>query len=266
MRTLVAIPVYNEEAHLPRVLDAVRRYTDHILVIDDGSTDRTAELLKHYPTISVIHNLENRGYGQSLIHAFRFAACRRFSWVVTMDCDEQHEPRMLPAFFTAIAADDADIISGSRYLTAHPEDDDPPPERRRINQEITDLLREKLRLRLTDSFCGFKAHRVSAVNGLPLNEPGYAFPLQFWTQCVRAGLRIRELPVPRIYRDRSRRFGGTLDDPDARRQHYLEVLAAELNAQPAASPARLPLAETTCRINESSRMIVCSRRPSTWES
>lgn len=256
MSVLVAIPVYNEEAHLPRVLDAVHRYTDHILVVNDGSSDGTGALLARYPAVHVLEHLENRGYGQSLIHAFRFAAARRYSWVITMDCDEQHEPRLLPAFFSAIVRDDADVISGSRYLAEYADDDDPPPERRRINLDITKLLCEKLGLRLTDSFCGFKAHRVSAMAALTLTEPGYAFPLQFWVQCVRAGLRIREIPVPRIYRDRSRSFGGTLDDPEARRQHYLDVLAAELSLQPPTPVSRAPRAEPTCRNSESLRMIV----------
>jgi len=94
------------------------------------------------------------------------------------------------------------------------------------------VLEQVLGLRLTDSFCGFKAHRVAAMRCLRLTEPGYAFPLQFWVQCVRAGLRIREIPVRCIYRDRSRAFGGTLDDPVSRLQHYLEVFAAELCSDP----------------------------------
>ena len=229
MRYLIAIPVYNEEAYLPGVLRAVRRQAGDILVIDDGSTDRTAQLLAEEQDVFRLTQLENRGYGQSLINAFRFAASRGYDWVVTMDCDEQHEPRAIPAFLEAMKADDADVISGSRYLIDHPKDDPPPPERRDVNRRITAVLCETLGLRLTDSFCGFKAQRVSAMNRLRLTEPGYAFPLQFWAQCVQAGLRIREIPVRRIYRDRSRQFGGTLDDPDARLRHYIEVLHAELD-------------------------------------
>ncbi len=232
MNCLIAIPVYNERRYLERVLAAVKRQTDNILVIDDGSTDGTGELLKRHGDLRVITHLENRGYGQSLIHAFGYAARAGFDWVITMDCDEQHEPQAIPDFLTAITDDDADVISGSRYLRDHPEDDAPPPERRQINLLVTGWLEQMLGLRLSDSFCGFKAHRVAAVQRLNLSEPGYAFPLQFWPQCVRGGLRIREIPVRRIYRDRSRNFGATLDDPDARLQHYREVLVAELCSEP----------------------------------
>lgn len=235
MRFLVAIPVFNEERYLPRVLSAVARHVDDVLVVDDGSTDATAALLRRYERVHTITHPENRGYGQSLIDAFRFADCRGFDWVVTIDCDEQHEPAQIPEFIAQARSDAADVISGSRYLRTHPDDDDAPPDRLRVNKTVSELLDQILGLRLTDSFCGFKAHRVSAMRRLRLDEPGYAFPLQFWVQCARAGLRIREIPVRRIYRDKSREFGGTLDDPSARMQHYLEVFLQELRREPVAA-------------------------------
>lgn len=245
MRHLVAIPVYNEARYLPRVLAAVRRYAPDVLVVNDGSTDDTSQLLAREPEILTLAHPENRGYGQSLIDSFAFAAERGYDWVITMDCDEQHEPSMIPAFLDDAASDSVDIISGSRYLAEFPGDDDPPVDRRRINVTINDLLEQLLGLRLTDSFCGFKAHRVAAMRQLRLDEPGYAFPLQFWVQCVRAGLRIREVPVRRLYRDRSREFGGTLDDPQARLQHYLDVLLAELRRE--APPRFVPSTPALCR-------------------
>ena len=252
MKYLVAIPVYNEERHLPDVLDAVRRYAPDILVIDDGSTDATPTLLRLQPGVHTITHQENRGYGQSLIEAFTFADLHGYDWVITLDCDEQHEPSQIPEFVAQARRGDADVISGSRYLRPFPDDDEAPPARRAINHTINHLLDQILGLRLTDSFCGFKAHRVAAMRALSLDEPGYAFPLQFWVQCVRAGLRIRELPVRRIYRDKSREFGGTLDDPAARLLHYLAVFVRELERCPLRSRrlSTAPLSEhtlTVCR-------------------
>jgi dolichol-phosphate mannosyltransferase len=223
MRPLIAIPVYNEERHIERVLEAVRRYAKDILVVDDGSSDSTSNVLGRRNDIDLITHPENRGYGQSLIDAFRFAERAGYEWVITMDCDEQHEPAQIPDFIRQIEYGAYDLISGSRYLGAHDDDDAPPVDRRRINHTVNLLIEQTLGLTLTDAFCGFKAHRVSAMRRLHLDEPGYAFPLQFWVECVRADLRIHEIPVRRIYRDRSREFGGTLDDPGARLQHYLEV-------------------------------------------
>jgi len=113
---LVAIPVYNEEPYLPRVLAAVRRHADDVLVVNDGSTDRTGALLAEQADVHTITHPENRGYGQSLIDAFQFATRHGYDWMITMDCDEQHEPAQIPDFVAATRADDADVISGSRYL------------------------------------------------------------------------------------------------------------------------------------------------------
>ena len=159
MRTLLAIPVYNEERYLRRVLSEVRKYIDDILVVDDGSTDRTPDILAEQPDIAVIRHEQNQGYGQSLIDAFAYAARRGYDWIVTMDCDEQHEPCRIPDFVAAAAAGDADVISGSRYTRGTPADDLPPPDRRRINAQITHLINEVLELPITDAFCGYKAYR-----------------------------------------------------------------------------------------------------------
>lgn len=249
MKHLVAVPVYNEERYLGGVLESISSHTRNILVVDDGSTDGTADILREFRHVARVQHPENRGYGQSIIDAFRYASCRGFDWLITIDCDEQHEPKQIPEFLEQARRDDSDVISGSRYLESRASDDAPPEDRRRINFVIVDLLDQLLELKLTDAFCGFKAHRVSEIRRLQLDEPGYAFPLQFWPRCVRAGLRVRELPVRRIYRDSSREFGGTLDDPAARLQHYLSVLLRELSR---------PTAETVSSIGNCLIKKACS--------
>ncbi len=232
MRTLIAIPVYNEEAHVQRVLARVRQYVprcaQEILVIDDGSTDGTAALLARERGVRVFRHEGNLGYGRSLIDAFRWAQREGFDWVVTMDCDEQHEPDRLPDFARAIAQDDADIVSGSRYLDQQLQRSAPPADRRAINAQLTRLINQTLGLELTDAFCGYKAHRVEAMARLSLDEPGYAFPMQLWAQAWAFNLRVREIPVSLIYNDPNRSFGGPLDDPKARLAHYLDVFRREL--------------------------------------
>jgi len=243
MKILVAVPVFNEEKYVASVLREIRKYSRaarsiagddlRVLVVDDGSTDGTPSVLgglAELGHIDLVTHPENRGYGQSLIDAFSFASARGYDWVITMDCDEQHEPCRIPIFVRECLKDEADIISGSRYLLSEWEADRPPEDRRAINQTITATLNATLGLKLTDSFCGFKAHRVAAMDKLALTIPGYAFPMQFWVQAVSRGLRIREIPVRLIYKDATRHFGGILDDPTARLQHYKEVLSEEMAA------------------------------------
>ncbi|MFQ5463650.1 MAG: glycosyltransferase family 2 protein [Phycisphaerae bacterium] len=227
---LVAIPVFDEARYLIPVLDQVREYARDILVIDDGSRDATPELLRQVPDIQVITHPENRGYGKSLADAFAFAMAGEARWLITMDCDEQHEPACIPRFIQAAATEQADIISGTRYPGGTGGNATAPADRRAINATVTDLLNRRLGLRITDAFCGFKAYRVASLARFQITVPGYAMPMQFWVQAVRAGLRIAELPVRLIYNDPTRHFGGMLDDPTVRLAHYLDVLDQELAA------------------------------------
>jgi glycosyltransferase involved in cell wall biosynthesis len=231
VRLLIAIPVFNERQYVCRVLDKIRHYARDILCIDDGSTDGTGELLAGLAgkgEIKLIRHETNRGYGQSLIDAFNFAAEQGYDWVITMDCDEQHEPERIPDFVREIEADRWDLISGSRYLQGRADDDLPPGDRRAINATITSLINELFHWELTDAFCGFKAHLVEATQRLKLDELGYAFPLQLWPRVAKHGLRVKEIPVRLIYNDPNRHFGGQLDDSSVRLKHYLAVLNREL--------------------------------------
>jgi len=228
---LLAIPVFDEERYLGRVLDEARKHSRHILVVDDGSTDGTPRILRTQGDVSVITHRENLGYGKSLADAFEFAICRGYDWLVTMDCDEQHEPACIPFFVRAAERDDADIISGTRYAHGHHNGSGAPPDRREINRRITQMLNKRLNLELTDAFCGFKAYSVLALRDINITVPGYAMPMQFWVQVAKAGLRVRELPIPLIYNDPTRHFGGVLDDPRVRFEHYIAVFEAELRAE-----------------------------------
>jgi dolichol-phosphate mannosyltransferase len=242
MRWITAIPVYNEASHLQRVLAEVRRYSQEILVVNDGSTDGTAELLAVERGIDVITHPQNRGYGAALISAFRFALERNFDVLVTMDCDGQHEPARIPLLLEAI--DDADIVSGSRYLRDFRQDAPAPPHRRAINRVITREINSRFGLNITDAFCGFKAYRRGALAQLHITETGWGMPLQLWVQAARRGLRIKEVGVPRIYLDPKRAFGGVLDDADARLAYYRRVLA---DAEREPCPAVLcPPVEPVC--------------------
>ncbi|MDP7030132.1 MAG: glycosyltransferase family 2 protein [Phycisphaerales bacterium] len=224
---LVGIPVYNEEATVAAVLDEVRHYAPRILVVDDGSTDETPRLLASQP-VDVVRHPTNRGYGRAMQEMLQRADHDGFDWLITMDCDKQHEPAAIPEFVSLIGRDDSDVISGSRYLSMSDADDVPPLERRSINVAMTSILNDKLGLSITDAFCGFKAYRCAACRDLTLDVDGYDFPMQFWVQAVHHGLRISETPVRLIYNDPNRSFGGPLDDPDNRRAVYERTLRREL--------------------------------------
>lgn len=230
-RILTAVPVYNEAKHVREVLAQIRRYSSDILVVNDGSTDGTSDMLDTQSGLHRIDHTTNRGYGAALISAFQYAQARDFDVLVTMDCDGQHEPSRIPVLLEAIH--DCDIVSGSRYYRDFRQDTPAPSDRRFINATITREINTRYGLDLTDSFCGFKAYRRSALEKLRITENGWGMPLQLWVQASRQGLRVKEIGVPRLYLDPNRAFGGVMNDPEQRLEYYRGVLAsAERDALP----------------------------------
>ncbi len=226
---LVAVPVYSEERYITRVMERIREFhKGDILVIDDGSPDRSGEILRSIPGIGLISHPVNRGYGASLIDAFNYAIANGYDQLITIDCDEQHEPRHIPALFRRLERGGVDIVSCSRYLQSSAADDAPPKDRFAINKKMTEMINGITGYGLTDSFCGMKGYRVAVLTPLRLTENGYAFPLQFWVQAFHFGLTVEEFPIARIYKNLDRKFGGELDDPQRRFNHYFEVLRKEL--------------------------------------
>jgi dolichol-phosphate mannosyltransferase len=228
-RFLTALPVYNEAAHVMGVLDEVLKITPDVLVVDDGSTDGTTRLLEdrvaQHADITLVRHPENRGYGAALATAFRETLAGDWDGLITIDCDGQHQPRLIPQFVAAATAPGGPaIVSGSRYLQKFAGDSAPPEPRRQINAEITADINRRLGLGITDAFCGFKAYSRQALKALAVTEPGYAMPLEAWVQAVARGLSVGELPVHLIYLDEKRSFGGALDDAATRLAYYRRVL------------------------------------------
>jgi len=234
LRALTALPVFNEAAYIEAVVDGALSYCREVLVVDDGSTDGTAEKLARRSDIRVHTHPRNLGYGAAVRSAFEFAVGGGYDVLATIDCDGQHQPQLIPRFIET--AQGADVVSGSRYLRRFPGDSEPPAERRLINETITAELNRKLGLKLTDAFCGFKAYRTEALRKIHLTETGYAMPIEFWVQAARLGLRIVETAVPLIYLDESRSFGGAMDKAQTRLAVYRQVLERCLRCFPPSPP------------------------------
>ncbi len=241
---LAALPVYNEADYVDEVLNQVSKYADNVLVVNDGSTDGTAERLKSWNSVNVVNHPQNRGYGAALKSAFQYAIDHRYEFIITLDCDGQHQPQRLPRFLSACK--NADIVSGSRYLKTYPGDSQPPAQRLFINRQITRQLNQRLGLNLTDAFCGFKAYRVEALKLLDIQDDGYAMPLEFWVQAAMRRLRVIEIPVPLIYLDLNRSFGGALDEAEKRLSYYNECIERSVAAMKAKG-FDLPKRESACQ-------------------
>jgi dolichol-phosphate mannosyltransferase len=99
-----------------------------------------------------------------------------------------------------------------------------------VNVQVTAEINRRLGFRLTDAFCGFKAYRVESLKRINVTEFGYAMPLEVWVRAAYAGFKIIELPVPLIYLDAKRSFGGVLDDASTRLHYYHLVIDRSMAA------------------------------------
>lgn len=235
-KSLIALPVFNEESHVVEVLTEVSKYAEDILVIDDGSSDNTPEILKNLTGIRVISHPQNLGYGAALKSAFDFAIAQQeqYDVLVTIDCDGQHEPTLIPDLVQqmrdSFKNEPLDILSGSRYLKRDSSNSIPPEDRRQINMAVTQRINEQLGFQITDAFCGLKAYRIETLSKFNVTDMGYAMPLQLWVQAAAHAMKIEEFPVPLVYLEEERSFGGSLDDAIKRKAYYDEVLDREMQA------------------------------------
>ncbi len=229
MNTLIALPAFNESKYIGSIISQLKKKYDlDILVIDDGSTDGTREQLSKIDNIDTIIHEDNLGYGQTIIDAFNYGHLNGYDSIITMDCDGQHLTEEVQILLNQI--ENCDIVSGSRYLIQDNKfDPQIPPDRYEINMEITKILNEITTLNLTDSFCGFKAYKIDALQKMKLTESGYGMPLQLWIQAWKSGLNINEISVKLIYNNTEKCFNGELADPAIRLSYYKEIINNEMS-------------------------------------
>ncbi|MFX1478094.1 MAG: glycosyltransferase family 2 protein, partial [Promethearchaeota archaeon] len=212
---LLLIPCFNEEENIENILEHLRHVQQNlqnrnelnleILIINDGSTDRTMQILDKNDDTSlfdIINFKENRGYGYTLIHGFKYAKERNFSWIISFDMDGQHEPKCLYKFIEQILKNPSEqIISGSRYRNSDHFWQNPWKDRFLVNSIITGIL-NTLGFSITDAFCGLKAYKCNAINDLELETNGYEIPIEIWIKSMKRGYKVIEIGVPVIYKDR----------------------------------------------------------------
>jgi glycosyltransferase involved in cell wall biosynthesis len=170
--TLVAIPAYNEAATIGDVVAGALEHEDHVLVIDDGSTDGTVEQARAAGA-TVLERETNGGYGAALKTAFREAHKQRADQLVILDGDGQHDPADIPALLSALRDDGADIAIGSRFAAGS---DTVIPLYRRVGLAVINLLSNlslgvvRSRSWINDTQSGFRAYDRRAIESLLADE------------------------------------------------------------------------------------------------
>jgi len=210
MEKLVVIPTYNERENISNILHAIFNLGEcfHVLVIDDGSPDGTAAIVKElqlkFPGQLFIEERKGKlGLGTAYIHGFKWAIVNDYSFIFEMDADFSHSPNDLPRLYDACKKDGADLAIGSRYVKGGGLVNWP---RNRIALSKGGSLYTRLItwMPVMDPTAGFMCYRKEVLETINLDEvhfTGYAFQIEMKFAAWKLGFKIKEVPI--IFQDRT---------------------------------------------------------------
>ena len=191
MANVVAIiPAYNEEKALADVIGKTLENVDDVIVVDDGSSDKTSEVAIEAGARVIRHSV-NLGKGEALKSGFK--AIGDDSIIITIDGDGQHNPSEIPDLVRPIVEDGADLVNGSRYMNG-PEEN--TPAYRRVGQKVLDIATNiSAGTKVTDSQSGFRAFSPQSKNVFRFKDTGFGIESEMLVDAAEAGLKIVEVPI-----------------------------------------------------------------------
>lgn len=197
INTLLIIPVYNSSAYLEELIERLAGQFDseHILFLNDGSTDGSLEIFKksnsHYLSFD-----KNRGKGAVLIEGFNYAIKHKYDYVITMDSDLQHRPEEIPRFLDRLDTIEAgEIIIGKRQIGGT----NMPLHRRLSNQLTSALISIFSNTKISDSQCGFRLISLNSLSRLRLNSGGFQLESELLLKAGMAGEKVTQVPISTVY-------------------------------------------------------------------
>nr|WP_311491217.1 polyprenol monophosphomannose synthase [uncultured Alloprevotella sp.] len=204
--SIVIIPTYNEKENIEKIIRAVLGLGPHafnILVIDDGSPDGTAAIVKRLMEdefknrLFIIERRGKLGLGTAYIAGFKWAIEQKYDYIFEMDADFSHDPKDLPRLYEACATDGADVAIGSRYVSGV-NVVNWPMGRVLMSYYASKYVRTVLGVKLHDTTAGFKCYRRQVLEAIDLDAirfKGYAFQIEMKFTAYKLGFKIKEVPV-----------------------------------------------------------------------
>jgi len=200
-KIIAAIPCFDEERCIGSVVVKTKKYVDEVIVVDDGSTDATAEIAAGAGATVHQHG-QNRGYGAAIQSALGKGKQLGADVLVILDGDGQHDPRDIPKLVKPLLDGEADVVIGSRFLGSGKK----PPLYRRLGQRVlTTITNVGSGQKISDSQSGFRAYSAKALKELNLAEDGMSISSEMQFAISKSGLRVAEVPIDVSYADQVKR-------------------------------------------------------------
>jgi glycosyltransferase involved in cell wall biosynthesis len=197
-RTTVAavIPAYLEEKHVGDVVRRTLKQLPNVVVVDDGSSDRTAEEARTAGADVIVHE-QNRGKGESIKTGFRYWLDHGSTYVVILDGDGQHLPEEIERFLAAAASGTGELLIGTRMNDVS----DMPLVRRMVNRYMSRKISRACGQDVPDTQCGFRMVHKSIIPNLLGGTERFDYETEMLILASRAGCRIASVPVSTVYSD-----------------------------------------------------------------
>ena len=184
------IPAYNEQVSIGSMVLKTKKYVDRVIVIDDGSSDKTSEIAE-LAGAELIKHETNKGKGKALETGFKAASNAEI--IITLDGDGQHKAEEIPKLLKPILDGKADIVNGSRYLNGNEEN---TPAYRRVGQAVLDKATNfSAQSNITDSQSGFRAFSKRTIPAFKFRESGYGIESEMLVEASNAGFKIKEVEI-----------------------------------------------------------------------
>lgn len=208
--SIVIIPTYNEKENMENIIRAIfgLEQSFHILVIDDGSPDGTADIVKRlmgeFPEeLHLVERSGKLGLGTAYIAGFKWAVAHQYDYIFEMDADFSHNPNDLPRLYNACAQEGYDVAIGSRYVSGV-NVVNWPMGRVLMSYFASKYVRLITGLDIHDTTAGFKCYRRKVLETIELDKvrfKGYAFQIEMKFTAYQCGFKIKEVPVIFVNRE-----------------------------------------------------------------
>ena len=193
-RGFALIPGYNEAGRIGEVVRRVKAYLRDVVVVDDGSADRTSDEASEAGAVVLRHEV-NRGKGVALATGFAYAREQGFSWVITLDADGQHDPADIPRFVEAYVRTGMPVLVGNRMGDSA----SMPRIRRWTNSFMSNLLSREMGQYVPDTQCGYRLYRTDVLSFLVTKSPRFAAESETLLHVAALNLDIGAVPISTIY-------------------------------------------------------------------
>ena len=195
LKCVVLIPTYNNEKTLKQVIDSVRLYSPNVMVVNDGSTDSTAEILSKEEGIHIVSYENNRGKGYALKTGLREAINLGYKYAITIDSDGQHYADDIPVFINEIKENPKSLLVGARNLQA----ENMPSKNTFANKFSNFWYKVETGITLSDTQSGFRLYPLDFIKSTRFITRGYEFEVEVIVRAAWKGLLVKNVPIKVFY-------------------------------------------------------------------